>query len=57
MSCCPYAACTYAAPLTSGGPNARRENKGPISAKKAALLDNTARRRSGMWYALRPEEA
>ena len=57
MSCCPYAACTYAAPLLVAAPTLVARIRAQSPQKKAALLTILPVVALGMWYALRPEEA
>ena len=57
MSCCPYAACTYAAPLIVAAPTLVARLRAQSPARKAALLAILPIVALGMWYALRPEEA
>ena len=56
MSCCPYAACTYAAPLLVAAPTLVARIRAQSPQKKAALLTILPVVLLGMWYALRPEE-
>ena len=57
MSCCPYAACTYAAPLIVAAPTLVARIRAQSPQKKAALLAVLPIIALVMWYALRPEEA
>ena len=57
MSCCPYAACTYAAPLIVASPTLVARIRAQSPARKAALLTILPIISLVMWYALRPEEA
>ena len=57
MSCCPYAACTYAAPLLVAAPTLVARIRAQSPQKKAALLTILPVVLLGVWYALRPEEA
>ena len=57
MSCCPYAACTYAAPLIVAAPTLVARIRAQSPARKAALLTILPIISLVMWYALRPEEA
>ena len=57
MSCCPYAACTYAAPLLVAAPTLVARIRAQSPQKKAALLAVLPIIALVMWYALRPEEA
>ena len=57
MSCCPYAACTYAAPLIVAAPTLVARIRAQSPARKAALLAALPVVALVMWYALRPEEA
>ena len=57
MSCCPYAACTYAAPLLVAAPTLVARIRAQSPQKKAALLAVLSIIALVMWYALRPEEA
>ena len=56
MSCCPYAACTYAAPLLVAAPTLVARIRAQSPQKKAALLTILPVVVLGIWYALRPEE-
>ena len=57
MSCCPYAACTYAAPLIVAAPTLVARLRAQSPARKAALLAALPIVGLALWYALRPEEA
>ena len=57
MSCCPYAACTYAAPLIVAAPTLVARIRAQSPARKAALLAALPVLSLVMWYLLRPEEA
>ena len=57
MSCCPYAACTYAAPLIVAAPTLVARIRAQSPARKAALLAFLPVVCLALWYALRPEEA
>ena len=52
MSCCPYAACTYAAPLIVAAPTLVARIRAQSPARKAALLTILPVVALGLWYAL-----
>lgn len=57
MSCCPYAACTYAAPLLLAAPTLVAKARAQSPGRKAALLALLPVAGLAAWYLMQPAEA